>query len=320
MGNRVAHVARVVLLGLLIAALLAPAALAASVSAVINAQTKVYEYPTKAARAIHVPQYLGVKLTGVSHGWARVSYKGNTAYLPVKYVTLKKPIKAYTVQKAKAYRHVGGSSVGTLPAGTAVYVVGVNGSFALVQNKAGTVRCYVKSSALSRKKPSLSAAYAAITGGGTPPSTSAASAVPSALRSTTTSASESKVEYVIYLAQNLIGAPYAENANPPRTFDCAKFVHYIYGKCKSNCLKGSSKAQGYDDRYDMVVDMDDLKRGDLVFFDTVEDDDLCDHVGIYLGGGYFIHASSSGGKVILSNLSSGYYSRTFSWGRRIFNS
>ena len=101
MGNRVAHVARVVLLGLLIAALLAPAALAASVSAVINAQTKVYEYPTKAARAIHVPQYLGVKLTGVSHGWARVSYKGNTAYLPAKYVTLKKPIKAYTVRRRR---------------------------------------------------------------------------------------------------------------------------------------------------------------------------------------------------------------------------
>ena len=320
MGNRVARIARIALMTLLIAALLAPVALAASVSAAINAQTRVYEYPTKAARSIPVPQYLGVKLTGVSHGWARVSYKGHTAYLPVKYVTLRQPIKVYTAQKAKVYRSVGGSSVGTLPAGTAVYVIGVNGSFARVQNKSGTIRCYVKGSALSRKKPSA-AAIAAISGyNGTAPSTSAASNVPASLRSSTTSAKESKVEFVIYLAQNLVGAPYAENANPPKTFDCAKFVYYIYGKCKSNCLKGSSKAQGYDERYDMVVEMDDLERGDLVFFDTVEDDDLCDHVGVYLGGGYFIHASSSARKVIVSNLSSGYYSRTFSWGRRIFNS
>ena len=53
-------------------------------------------------------------------------------------------------------------------------------------------------------------------------------------------------------------------------------------------------------------------------FDTVSDNDECDHTGIYLGGGYFIHASSAAKKVILSSLASGYYKRTFSWGRRIF--
>ena len=57
----------------------------------------------------------------------------------------------------------------------------------------------------------------------------------------------------------------------------------------------------------------------MVCFDTVSDSDACDHTGIYLGNGYFIHASSAAKKVILSSLSSGYYKRTFSWGRRVFD-
>ena len=59
-----------------------------------------------------------------------------------------------------------------------------------------------------------------------------------------------------------------------------------------------------------------FKRGDLVFFDTVKDNDLCDHVGIYLGSNKFIHASSTQGKVVISTLS-GVYADTFSWGRRL---
>ena len=67
-----------------------------------------------------------------------------------------------------------------------------------------------------------------------------------------------------------------------------------------------------------------LKRGDVVCFNTDEDttnkNDLSDHTGIYLDKGYFIHASSSGQKVMISQFVSGssdFYKRTFSWGRRI---
>ena len=55
-----------------------------------------------------------------------------------------------------------------------------------------------------------------------------------------------------------------------------------------------------------------------MFFNTEpEDDDLTDHVGIYLGNGRFVHASSSGKKVMISSLSSGFYKKSFSWGRRL---
>ena len=119
------------------------------------------------------------------------------------------------------------------------------------------------------------------------------------------------------MAQYLLGVPYSSSANPPASFDCAKFCHYCYGQASSGAVKGSCHEQGYDDRYDRIS-YDDLKRGDMVCFDTVSDSDACDHTGIYLGGGYFIHASSAAKKVILSSLSSGYYKRTFSWGKRVF--
>ena len=50
---------------------------------------------------------------------------------------------------------------------------------------------------------------------------------------------------------------------------------------------------------------------------TITDSDLSDHVGTYLGSGKFIHASSAAGKVIISTVTSGYYNRVFSWGRRV---
>ena len=55
----------------------------------------------------------------------------------------------------------------------------------------------------------------------------------------------------------------------------------------------------------------------MVFFNTISDSDLSDHAGIYIGEGYFIHASSGAHKVVVSNLTTGYYGRVFSWGRRI---
>lgn len=52
-------------------------------------------------------------------------------------------------------------------------------------------------------------------------------------------------------------------------------------------------------------------------FNTISDNDLSDHVGIYLGEGKFIHAPHTGSDVIVASMASGYYVRNFSWGRRV---
>ena len=147
------------------------------------------------------------------------------------------------------------------------------------------------------------------------------------LDSTTTSYSENmsnaeKLEYVIYCAQNQLGRPYVYGSGYHAEdykvgFDCSGLVYWCFQRIGVK-LKDTAHKQGYDNSLPKIS-MGSLKRGDMVCFNTVDDgeDDLVDHTGIYLGNGKFIHASSSAKKVVVSDLSSGYYNRTFSWGRRI---
>jgi len=145
--------------------------------------------------------------------------------------------------------------------------------------------------------------------------------VPNGLASTTGSLSShasgaEKLEYVISLAQNKLGKPYVYGATGPDKFDCSGLTTWAF-KAVGVSLKRSAYAQGYDESYAKITGVSNLRRGDLVFFNTISDSDLSDHVGIYLGNGYFIHASSGGHRVVVSNLTSGFYNRVFSWGRRI---
>ena len=309
------RVLRAALASVLIMAMIAPTALALSAPVWINAYTRVYEYPTTGARSVAVGRGLSVTLTAYKSGWGRLSYKGRTGYIPLKYITLKQPIRGYLSTSAAIYRGPGTGKLGVAPAGTMVYVIGVDGSYARILSQTVRASGYVEGRVLTRTAPAAPSAPA--TGYGRVPSLDS---IPNHLRSNTTSPAQSRIEYTIYVAQYFIGAPYAESAEPPKTFDCSKLCYYCYGKSKSNVLKGSSYSQGYDDSFPRIDAIADLKRGDMVCFDTIQDDDLSDHVGIYLGDGYFLHASSEAKKVIVSTLASGYYNRVFSWGRRIFDS
>ena len=131
-----------------------------------------------------------------------------------------------------------------------------------------------------------------------------------------------KLEYVIYVAQSQAGKPYIYGSGykggTPSGFDCSGLVYWCFQHIGVK-MKDTAYKQGYDSSQTKISSVSQLKRGDIVCFNTVADgsDDLCDHTGIYLGNGYFIHASSSAKKVVTSTLASGYYSRTFSWGRRV---
>ena len=132
------------------------------------------------------------------------------------------------------------------------------------------------------------------------------------------SSGNATVDKIVALAKAQTGKPYIYGTAGPNSFDCSGFTCYVFKNAAGITLKRTSESQGYDASYAKVSEISDLKVGDLVFFNTNSDDaDLCDHVGIYLGSGSFIHASSAGGKVITSSLTSGYYNRTYSWGRRI---
>lgn len=148
-------------------------------------------------------------------------------------------------------------------------------------------------------------------------------AIPDGLASTTSSYYEGmnnaqKLEHVIYTAQQQLGKRYVFGAAGPSTFDCSGLMLYCF-KRVGVTLQHSAKGEGYNEAHQKVSARSSLVRGDMVFFNTVSDGDLCDHVGIYLGRDYVLHASSGAGKVTISTIASGYYNRVFSWGRRVLN-
>lgn len=120
---------------------------------------------------------------------------------------------------------------------------------------------------------------------------------------------------IIDYAKKLLGKKYAWADEGPDTFDCSGFTWYVYKNVAKISIPRTSKKQG---AYGTYVSKKDLKPADLVFFDTVgAKDNVVSHVGIYLGNNQFIHASSSQGKVVISQLNSNYYSKAFVNGRRI---
>lgn len=94
-------------------------------------------------------------------------------------------------------------------------------------------------------------------------------------------------------------------------FDCSGFVGYVYSQHGVRLPRTSIEMSGVG----QSVDRDSLKQGDLLFFKTRRGTRI-NHVGIYIGGGKFIHASSSAGRVLQDTLN-GYYGRVLAGARRV---
>ena len=116
------------------------------------------------------------------------------------------------------------------------------------------------------------------------------------------------------IAKSLLGTDYKYGANGPYQYDCSSFTKYVFAQ-QGIKLPRVSRDQAQKGQY---IQAKQLQKGDLVFFDSKKSTRIS-HVGIYLGKGDFIHASSSQDKVTISNLSSNYYSKHFKWGRRVTN-
>ncbi|NLO36839.1 MAG: SH3 domain-containing protein [Clostridiaceae bacterium] len=103
--------------------------------------------------------------------------------------------------------------------------------------------------------------------------------------------SESEQQALIELARSLIGTPYVyARMSPEDGFDCSGFTSYVYKTLFGIKLPRTARDQS---GYGRPVSSSDIAIGDILCFDWFKDDGICDHVGLYIGNGRYVHASSS---------------------------
>ncbi len=122
--------------------------------------------------------------------------------------------------------------------------------------------------------------------------------------------SEKLTEQVAAYALNYVGVPYVYGGNTPEQgFDCSGYVKYVYAKVGIEIARVAADQanQGVE------VSREELQIGDLVFFKM---DGAIDHVGLYLGGGVFIHSPKPGESVRVDNLDDNYYVKRFAVAKR----
>ncbi len=121
---------------------------------------------------------------------------------------------------------------------------------------------------------------------------------------------------IIRTAKRYLGRRYVWGAEGPSCFDCSGFTQYVMKKSKGVTLPRISRRQAYYGKY---VSFRNLRPGDLIFFDTSHSRrGYVNHVGIYIGNGKFIHASSARHRVVITSFKSHpFYRARFKWGRRV---
>jgi len=127
----------------------------------------------------------------------------------------------------------------------------------------------------------------------------------------TSSHKEKGVPGVVGTALSYQGTRYSYGGFSSRGFDCSGFVKYVYQRHGLNLPHNAAGQYGYG----KPVSKGELQPGDLVFFRTGRSRGI-NHVGIYIGNGKFIHASSARGRVRIDSLNEGYYKARFVGARR----
>ena len=121
-------------------------------------------------------------------------------------------------------------------------------------------------------------------------------------------------EVVVLRALEHLGKPYVLGAAGPDRFDCSGLVMYCLEPEGFEFPVHAAALIGTDENYPLIEKPRDLLVGDVVCFDTVQDRDPSDHMGFYIGGNRFVHASSTG-EVKISDLEDFYLER-FTGARR----
>lgn len=124
---------------------------------------------------------------------------------------------------------------------------------------------------------------------------------------------QQKVDKVVATAKQLIGTPYLwGGASPDKGFDCSGLTLYVYKQVGYNLNRISSDQA----RQGVSISRENLQPGDLVFF-SFKQNNVVDHVAIYIGNGQVIHSPKPGDTVKVANINFSYWQQRLVTARRI---
>ena len=123
-----------------------------------------------------------------------------------------------------------------------------------------------------------------------------------------------KCQRITSLAKTKLGKKYVWGASGYKnTYDCSSFTKFVYRNVGIDIPRTSIRQS----KFGKFVKRSELKKGDLIFFDTSKKrKGYVNHVGIYLGDNKFIHASSAKKKVVITSLDKKFYSNRYKGARR----
>lgn len=123
-----------------------------------------------------------------------------------------------------------------------------------------------------------------------------------------------KASDMVLTAMNFLGVRYRRGGNDADSgFDCSGFTRHVFESALGLVLPRRADEQAHAKGL-TAVKRDDLKPGDLVFFNTLRR--TFSHVGIYIGEGKFIHAPKPGGEVRVEDMRFAYWAKRFTGARR----
>ena len=243
-----------------------------------------------------------VILEDAGNGWYKVDYNTVEGYMSGEYLTVSAQadvtIGYGLVQAGGSTLNVRSgpgttySKVTTLSDGAVVSIMGIDNGWYKIKTSSGATG-YVSSEYMVTCKDSSGSR-----GDGT-----TAVAVAS---------NSSMGQQIVDYAKQFLGVPYVYGGNGPNSFDCSGFTSYIYRHFGYTLNRTASTQLSNG----VAVSKSELQPGDLVFF-RYNTSYPASHVGIYIGNGQFIHASTNKYQVQIDQLLTGHYANVYIAGRRI---
>lgn len=248
-----------------------------------------------------------VVLEDARDGWYKASYQGETGYLSADYVEVSTKLdgdlgsgRVTTEGGSLNVRSGPGTENGkvtSLRNGAVVKMIGIENGWYQIECSGQTG--YVSSDYIEPCAPVQSS-------GGYRPTADTTGTIGNGL------STEAGLEIVTY-AETFLGTPYVYGGNGPNSFDCSGFVKYVFTHFGYHINRTASTQLNNG----TAVSKDQLQPGDVVFFKNAGDSHAASHVGIYVGGETFIHASSDTREVEYSSLVTSNNAKKYIAARRI---